>query len=101
MSFATDMRVLLSLMRGLPRRGSHAERLQDFYGPQAARYDDRDDEDIACEMWARRLASRDLAMAQPFKNFPMADEMAAEREKPQSPAERDKPQVPAGLSHPR
>ncbi len=40
MSFATDMRVLLSLLRGLPRRGSHADRLQDFYGPQAARYDD-------------------------------------------------------------
>lgn len=40
MSFAADARVLLSLLRGLPRRGSHAQRLQDFYGPQAARYDD-------------------------------------------------------------
>ncbi len=57
----------------------------------AARYDDRDDEDIACEMWARRLATRDLAMAQPFKNFPMADEMMAERDKPESPAESSHP----------
>jgi hypothetical protein len=57
----------------------------------AARYDDRDDEDIACEMWARRLASRDLAMAQPFKNFPMADEMAGERDKPESPGESSHP----------
>jgi S-adenosylmethionine-diacylgycerolhomoserine-N-methlytransferase len=39
-SFAAEARVLLSLLRGLPRRGSHAERLQGFYGPQAARYDD-------------------------------------------------------------
>jgi hypothetical protein len=53
----------------------------------AARYDDRDDEDLACELWARRLASRDLAMAQPFKDFPMADEANAERDQPRSPAE--------------
>ena len=57
----------------------------------AARFDDRDDEDIACELWARRLASRDLAMAQPFKNFPMADEMAAERDKPEAPTESTHP----------
>jgi len=75
-----------------------SESLSETWG---ARYDDRDDEDIACEMWARRLASRDLAMAQPFKNFPMADEMAAERDKPEAPAERDKPQGPAETSHPR
>lgn len=52
----------------------------------AARYDDRDDEDLACEMWARRLASRDQAMAQPFKDFPMADELSGERE-PKSAAD--------------
>jgi len=46
----------------------------------ADRYDDRDAEDLACEMWARRLASRDQAMAQPFKDFPMADELPGERE---------------------
>ena len=57
----------------------------------AARFDDRDDEDIACELWARRLASRDLAMAQPFKNFPMAHEMAAERDKPEAPTESTHP----------
>lgn len=57
----------------------------------AARFDDRDDEDIACELWARRLASRDLAMAQPFKNFPMADEMTAERDKPEAPTESSHP----------
>ena len=57
----------------------------------AARYDDRDDEDLACEMWARRLASRDLAMAQPFKDFPMADEAP----------ERDKAQPATDSGHPR
>jgi S-adenosylmethionine-diacylgycerolhomoserine-N-methlytransferase len=37
---AADVRVLLSLLRGLPRRSSHAEALAGFYGPQAQRYDD-------------------------------------------------------------
>lgn len=57
----------------------------------AARYDDRDDVDIACEMWARRLASRDLAMAQPFKDFPMADELPGDSEKSPAPADSDHP----------
>lgn len=39
MSRALDMRVLHSLVRGLPRGGSHADRLQAFYAPQAAQYD--------------------------------------------------------------
>lgn len=39
MSRAVDAAVLRSLLRGLPRRGSHAERLQAFYGPQAEHYD--------------------------------------------------------------
>ncbi len=34
-----DARILWRLLRGQPRRGSHAERLQAFYAPQAARYD--------------------------------------------------------------
>jgi S-adenosylmethionine-diacylgycerolhomoserine-N-methlytransferase len=34
-----DVRVLASLARGQPRTGSHAERLQAFYAPQAAHYD--------------------------------------------------------------
>jgi len=36
---AGDVSVLLRLLRGQPRRGSHAERLQAFYGPQAKHYD--------------------------------------------------------------
>jgi S-adenosylmethionine-diacylgycerolhomoserine-N-methlytransferase len=36
---ATDARVLWQLLRGQSRVGSHAERLQAFYGPQASRYD--------------------------------------------------------------
>jgi S-adenosylmethionine-diacylgycerolhomoserine-N-methlytransferase len=35
----SDARVLLRLLRGQPRRGTHAERLQAFYGPQASHYD--------------------------------------------------------------
>ena len=35
-----DLRVLLALLRGQPRGGQHAERLEAFYGPQADRYDD-------------------------------------------------------------
>jgi S-adenosylmethionine-diacylgycerolhomoserine-N-methlytransferase len=35
-----DARVLLALARGAGGRGSHADRLARFYGPQAARYDD-------------------------------------------------------------
>jgi len=34
-----DAQVLLRLVRGQPRRGTLAERLQAFYGPQAAHYD--------------------------------------------------------------
>ncbi len=34
-----DAQVLLRLVRGQPRSGSHAERLQAFYGPQAQHYD--------------------------------------------------------------
>src|SRR5262245_24996877 len=39
---AADARIILSLLRGLPRRSSasHAEALARFYGPQASRYDD-------------------------------------------------------------
>ncbi|MGD8207161.1 MAG: class I SAM-dependent methyltransferase [Thiohalocapsa sp.] len=34
-----DVSVLLHLLRGQPRRGSHQDRLQAFYGPQARHYD--------------------------------------------------------------
>jgi S-adenosylmethionine-diacylgycerolhomoserine-N-methlytransferase len=37
--FAADARILLRMLRGQPRTGSHAERLEGFYAPQAERYD--------------------------------------------------------------
>ncbi len=39
MSLLADARTLLQLARGHRAYGSHAERLQAFYGPQAAHYD--------------------------------------------------------------
>ncbi len=39
MSLMAEARVLLQLARGSAGAGSHAERLQAFYGPQAAHYD--------------------------------------------------------------
>lgn len=44
----------------------------------AARYDDRDDEDLACERWAMRLTMRDKAMAQPVSNVSLPDSYAPE-----------------------
>lgn len=34
-----DVSVLRSLLRGMPRQGSHAQKLDAFYAPQAGRYD--------------------------------------------------------------
>lgn len=39
MSLAGDARVLWLMLRGQPRHGDHAQRLADFYGPQASHYD--------------------------------------------------------------
>jgi S-adenosylmethionine-diacylgycerolhomoserine-N-methlytransferase len=39
LDLAADARVLWRLLRGQPRSGSHAQRLEGFYAPQAARYD--------------------------------------------------------------
>ena len=39
-----------------------------------ARYDDRDDEDLAWHVWSQRLAARERAMAQPIRNFSMPEE---------------------------
>jgi S-adenosylmethionine-diacylgycerolhomoserine-N-methlytransferase len=39
MSLAADARMLWHLVRGASRAGSHAQRLQRFYGPQAQGYD--------------------------------------------------------------
>ncbi|MBS1145393.1 MAG: class SAM-dependent methyltransferase [Proteobacteria bacterium] len=36
---ASDVRILWQMLRGQPKSGSHAERLQAFYAPQADRYD--------------------------------------------------------------
>jgi len=36
---AADARILWRLLRGQPKSGSHADRLQAFYAPQAERYD--------------------------------------------------------------
>jgi hypothetical protein len=44
----------------------------------AARYDDRDADDLLTDRWALRLAQRDKAMAQPFKNFEMPAEGGSE-----------------------
>jgi S-adenosylmethionine-diacylgycerolhomoserine-N-methlytransferase len=38
-TLAADARVLWRMLCGQPRQGSHAERLQAFYAPQAGRYD--------------------------------------------------------------
>ena len=46
----------------------------------AARYDDRDDEELAHKLWAHKMTLRDRAMAQPFKNFSMPDEVAPARD---------------------
>jgi hypothetical protein len=39
-----------------------------------ARFDDRDDEDLAWHVWSQRLADREKAMAQPIRNFAMPDD---------------------------
>jgi hypothetical protein len=52
-----------------------SESLADIW---AARYDDRDAEDLVSDRWALRLAMRDQAMAQPFRNFQAPDERAPE-----------------------
>jgi hypothetical protein len=57
----------------------------------AARFDDRDDEDLAVQMWSRRIASREQAMAQPFKNFPMADEKGSGADRPTPAVDADRP----------
>jgi hypothetical protein len=51
------------------------ESLADVWG---ARYDDRDAEDLVSDRWALRLAMREQAIAQPFRNFEMPEEAAPE-----------------------
>ena len=42
-----------------------------------ARFDDRDDEDLAWHVWSQRLADREKAMAQPIRNFTLPEEREA------------------------
>lgn len=46
------------------------------------RFDDRDDEELACHVWAQKLAIRDHAMANPIKAFDMPDDRAPGRDRP-------------------
>lgn len=54
------------------------------------RYDDRDDEALACQVWAEQLAARERAMANPIKAFDRPDEVAAGRDRPMA-ADDSKP----------
>ena len=53
----------------------------------AERYDDRDAEDLACERWSLRMALREQAMAQPFKNAPVAGEPSLDKDRPNAASE--------------
>ena len=57
-----------------------SDKMESLVEVWAARYDDRDAEDLACRQWAAGMTIRDQAMAQPFKNFVVADELAPEAE---------------------
>jgi hypothetical protein len=52
----------------------NTESLSDVW---SARFDDRDDEDLACHAWAQRLAARERALAQPIRNFAMSEDVPA------------------------
>ncbi len=43
-----------------------------------ARFDDRDDEDLAWHVWSQRLAAREKAMAQPIRNFSLPEDAPRE-----------------------
>ena len=40
-----------------------------------ARFDDRDDEELAWHVWSQRLEAREKAMAQPIRNFSMPEDV--------------------------
>jgi hypothetical protein len=46
------------------------------------RFDDRDDEELAWQVWAQKLALRDEAMANPIKAFDMPDDKAPGHDRP-------------------
>lgn len=57
-----------------------------------ARFDDRDDEDLAWHVWSQRLAMREKAMAQPIRNFAMPEEAPARADLREA-ANDDKPKA--------
>jgi hypothetical protein len=46
----------------------------------SARFDDRDDEDLAWHVWSQRLADREKAMAQPIRNFTLPEDSGTKQE---------------------
>jgi hypothetical protein len=46
----------------------------------SARFDDRDDEDLAWHVWSQRLADREKAMAQPIRNFTLPEESGTKQD---------------------
>jgi hypothetical protein len=54
-----------------------SDKLESLSEVWSARYDDRDDEDLACQVWSRRLAMRDEAMANPVKGLAVLDDPKA------------------------
>ncbi len=56
----------------------------------AARYDDRDAEDLACQRWERGLTLRDRAMAQPVSTMSLAERGSAEAEAGVAPKDSPK-----------
>ena len=56
----------------------------------SARFDDRDDEDLAVHVWSQRLAMREKAMAQPIRNFSLPEDSPSRTDLRQA-ANDDKP----------
>jgi hypothetical protein len=68
-----------------------SDKLESLSEVWSARFDDRDDEELACTVWARSLAKRDHAMAHPFLDFVMPDEAGPDADKGKSAAVDAKP----------
>jgi hypothetical protein len=43
-----------------------------------SRFDDRDDEELAHQVWVQQMSQRDQAIAQPIRGFVMPDEQASD-----------------------
>jgi hypothetical protein len=43
-----------------------------------SRFDDRDDEELAHQVWVQQMSQRDKAIAQPIRGFVMPDEQPPE-----------------------